>query len=187
MALPSSSFAPSIYSDNIDPLLSNCFSVPPSNVPESYSTAPVVSSLLPPSLRRVGGRRKEWALWSEMTKTEFIEWWLTTQYATTLPNPGQVHWDGVGQSSKAWECFDQVANITSGEPKVLCRRCGDFLQHPWRHGPSGMSRHLKKDKCKEVGRQANIQLMMAQRAVSSDEKGESKAKVKKNTKFSFLF
>jgi hypothetical protein len=49
-----------------------------------------------------------------------------------------------------------------------------------------MSRHLKKDKCKEAGRQANIQLMIAQRAVTSDEKGESEAKVK-NTKFSSHF
>lgn len=152
MAIPSSSYALSINSDSIDPPLSDCFSALPSRAPESQSTAPVVPHVLPPSIRRVGDRRKEWALWTEMTKTEFIEWWLTTQYATDMSNPGQINWDGTGQSSKAWEFFDQVAYITSGQPKVLCRRCGDVLQHPWRHGLSGMGRHLKKDICKEKAR-----------------------------------
>ena len=78
MAFPSSSINLSITSDSIDPLLSD---FTPSEVTESQSTAPIISDPPPPSIKRVGpDREKEWALWSDMSKTEFIEWWLTTQY-----------------------------------------------------------------------------------------------------------
>ena len=78
--------AQSNYSDSIDALLpSDSFSFEPelSKPNESQLTEPNTTQLLLPlSIQRTGDRRKDWALWTEMTKSEFIEWWLTTQYGT---------------------------------------------------------------------------------------------------------
>jgi hypothetical protein len=66
----------SFYSD-IDPiLLSDSFSFEPSELTESQTTE--LTSLppplpLPPSIQRIRDRMKQWALWTEMTKADFIK------------------------------------------------------------------------------------------------------------------
>ena len=111
IAFPSSSINLSITSDSIDPLLSD---FTPSEVTESQSTAPIISEPPPPSIERVGpDREKEQALWSDMSKTKFIKWWLTTQYGLK-PKGERPHWDKRGYTSELWHNFDQVAHIKTG-------------------------------------------------------------------------
>jgi hypothetical protein len=152
MAFPSESFTPSIYSDSIDPLLSD---FTPSEAPESQSTELITPLILPSSLQRVGGR-KEYALWTDINKTEFIEWWLTTQYATTSPYTKRVRWDRKGQSSKVWSYFNQIANIQNGTPMVICKRCDMILTHPVQNGTTGMGKHYNSSTYKTKSKQATI-------------------------------
>lgn len=76
MAYPPDLASSSIFSDNINPLLpSDSFSFDLSELTEpteSQLTEPNITQL-PLSVQRVGDRTKDWALWTEMTKTEFIE------------------------------------------------------------------------------------------------------------------
>src|ERR1700757_3854437 len=121
MAPPISSSTASIYSDSIDPLLSDCFSIAPSEATESQSTVPIICEPPPQSIERVGPNQiKEWGLWSDMPKTEFIEWWLTTQYGMK-PKRERPQWDKRGYTSEAWRYFNQVAYIETGEPKAICK------------------------------------------------------------------
>jgi hypothetical protein len=152
MALPSESFTSSIYSDSIDPLL---FSFTPSEPPESQSTEPITPLTLPSSLQYVGGR-KEYALWMDTTKTEFIEWWLSTPYAATSPYAKRVRWDRKGHSSKVWSYFNQIANIHNGTPMVICKRCHIILTHPVQNGTTGMGKHYNSSACKIQSKQATI-------------------------------
>jgi hypothetical protein len=158
MAYPSDAMSQSFYSD-IDPILpSDSFSFEPSELTESQTTE--LTSLpppLPPSIQRIGDRTKQWALWTEMTKTEFIKWWLTTQYATK-PEAKRVHWDRKRLSSSVWPYFDQVANIQTGQPKVRCKQCGLLFGHPSTHGTNTLKRHYEQGRCqKNQGKQINIQ------------------------------
>jgi hypothetical protein len=99
-----------------------------------------------------------------MTNTEFIQWWLSTQYGS-MPEAQRVHWDRKGYKADVWPSFNQVANIQSGQPKVVCKQCGLMLDHPFLNGTSGMKRHKQRGNCqKKKGKQANIQHLM-QKAV----------------------
>lgn len=151
------------YSDSIDPILlsdSFSFELDLSEPTESQLTEPdTTQPLLPLSIQRIGDRLKEWALWTEMTKTEFIEWWLTTQYGTK-PEAKRIHWDKKGRLSDIWTHFDQIANIYSGKPKIVCKRCGIILEHPVLNGTSGMHRHWKNGQCQRKSKQTNIQHLM---------------------------
>lgn len=163
MAFPSSSFTSSIHSDSIDPLLSDytpsrVFTI--SEAPESQSTELITSLSLPSSLQRISGGKKEYALWTVMNKTEFINWWLTTQYATTSPHAKRVRWDKQGQTAKIWSYFDQVANIQDGTPMVTCKRCDTILTHPVQNGTTGMGKHHHSSACKTKRHQGNIEQLI---------------------------
>lgn len=157
--------AQSNYSDSIDALLpSDSFSFEPelSEPNESQLTEPNTTQLLLPlSIQRTGDRRKDWALWTEMTKSEFIEWWLTTQYGTK-PEAKRIRWDKKGFQSDVWAQFDQIAHIYTGKPKVICRKCGVILEHPVSNGTSAMGRHQKNGLCQRKTKQTNIKHLMQQ-------------------------
>ena len=105
MAQSSDPMSQSIYSDSIDPLLlSDSFSFEPTE-PTNSQTTELSLLPLPPSIQRVGDRTKDWALWTEMTKSEFIEWWLTTQYGSK-PDAQRIYWDKKGYTSEIWTSFD---------------------------------------------------------------------------------
>jgi hypothetical protein len=94
-----------------------------------------------------------------MSKTEFIEWWLTTQYGIK-PKRERPQWDKRGYTSEAWRHFDQVAHIETGQPKAICKACGLIIDHPMIPNKKGikprtnaLKRHTK-DKCR--GKQRNI-------------------------------
>lgn len=157
MAFPSSSFAASTNSDNIDPLLSDCFSIPPSEAPESQITVLTEPLPIPPSLKRVGFGRNQCVLWSNMTRAEFIEWWLTTTFATTDPTAKRLKWDQKNRSSEVWSSFEQAAMVDDGKPMVICKLCDTLLSHSWINGTSGMKHHLEKG-CKRKIKRKQTQL-----------------------------
>lgn len=112
---------------------------------------------LPPSLTRVGpDRRKAFFLYDMAEHTEWVEWWLQTDYG----RKSKIHWDTARQST-LWSNFHQVAQSTDGAPKVMCKRCEKILEHPHSvgpgqagyHGTSTMAKHLKSASCqRSVGR-----------------------------------
>src|ERR1700756_4147101 len=92
-----------------------------------------------------------------MTKTEFIEWWLTTQYGSK-PEAKRLHWDRKGHISPIWTNFNQIANIQTGKPIVIYKNCDMILGHPVSNGTSPLRRYLKGGRCqKRKGKQGNIQ------------------------------
>jgi hypothetical protein len=115
---------------------------------------PAVPPTVPSILERVGpDRRKAYTLYNEMAHNEFVEWWLQTDYGTR----SKINWDS-NHLSDIWRHFDQVAHNVDGAPKVMCKRCGQILEHPYSknkdrkgrdtgHGLSTMTRHLKTASC----------------------------------------
>ena len=156
MAFPSSSFAASTNSDNIDPLLSDCFSIPPSEAPESQITVLTSRYLFPPPLNALVLAGTS-VLWSNMTRAEIIEWWLTTTFATTDPTAKRLKWHQKNRSSEVWSSFEQAAMVDDGKPMVICKLCDTLLSHSWINGTSGMKHHLEKG-CKRKIKRKQTQL-----------------------------
>jgi len=149
---------------------------------QSFSQQTIISLpdsefLLPPpiptSLTRVGlGLKKIWILYEMDKKTEFIEWWLQTLSRREAPkDKKKFRFETDGNKAEVWKHFDQVAHHTSGEPKVMCRRCSKTLDHPaWTgNGTNSMRRHWDSDKCLksltragQKSKQPNIQRLMEQ-------------------------
>src|SRR5271156_4146061 len=110
--------------------------------------------IIPSSLERVGPKRvKQYVLYKAMNRQDFIEWWIQTQHGGELnklntEEKEKVKWDGDGLSSDVWQHFHQVAHKNTGEPKVMCKRCGKILNHPHSsgHGTNAMKRHWEKTK-----------------------------------------
>lgn len=153
MAFPSSSFTQSICSDSIDPILSDCFSIPPSSLPESQPTTPIISEP-PPVLERVG-TKKNYILWSDMNKALFIQWWLTTTYRAR-PEAEHPRWGKRGLTSEVWRYFEQGAEVQTGHPCVSCKDCSLILSFSPRNRTNAMLRHRERCLPKGKQRQGNI-------------------------------
>lgn len=106
---------------------------------------------LPLTFTRVGpDRRKAFFLYDMAEHTEWVDWWLQTDYGRR----SKIHWDTARQAA-IWSNFHQVAQITDGAPKVMCKRCEKILEHPHsvRPGQSGyqgtstITKHLKSASC----------------------------------------
>ncbi|KAL2694983.1 hypothetical protein AAEP93_002551, partial [Penicillium crustosum] len=93
-----------------------------------------------------------------MTHTEWVDWWLQTDFG----RKSKIHWDSNHQSD-VWGRFNQVANSIDGAPKVMCKNCGQILEHPYTihphptgdrkaqyHGTSTMSKHIKSAGCRKA-------------------------------------
>ena len=118
---------------------------------------PAPRPIVPSSLTRVGpGRSKAYVLYTRMVHEEFVQWWLETEYGRTR----KLEWEAPHPSA-IWEQFDQVADGVSGTAKVMCKRCGQILEHPYslnpktasRHGTSTITRHLKTASCVQSARE----------------------------------
>lgn len=115
----------------------------------------LLTSKAPLSLKRAGfGGSSPFVLYPEMDNTQFIEWWLTTQYGDPKRMEPKKPLDWARKrTSKHWKDFVQVAHEDTGRPKILCQRCGTILDHPnWNPSgpPSGTSclqRHLNSHTC----------------------------------------
>jgi len=171
-----SDFASSLYDGDIDTLTY----LAPSNQPvtpaqsssqqtfdvfDSEFLRPVIPLVVPSSLTRVGpDRRKAFVLYNEMTHSDWVDWWLQTDYG----RKSKIHWDSSHQSD-IWSHFPQVAHGTDGAPKVMCKRCGQILEPPYslskgadgkdqRHGLSTMKRHLKTAGCQKANKGHNAEI-----------------------------
>lgn len=109
---------------------------------------PQAPPTIPPSLTRLGpDRRKAYVLYDGTMHTEWVDWWLETDYGKT----SKLRWDA-NYHSEIWKQFHQVALGSDGMPKVMCKRCGQILEHPssplraggtTRYGTSTLLRHRK--------------------------------------------
>lgn len=152
-------FSSSIYDGDLDNLV--LYNHPTPELSESQETLqsveaflrPAVPSQIPSSLTRVGpGRVKNYLLYDQMTHNEWVSWWLETGFGKKVNIP----WDATHQST-TWNDFHQVAHSSDGAPKVMCKRCGQILEHPnfirekdgrkQRQGTSTMKTHLKTIAC----------------------------------------
>ncbi|KAJ5316460.1 hypothetical protein N7476_006767 [Penicillium atrosanguineum] len=146
----------SITSDSIDPLLSDCcFSIPPSSVPESQSTAPITTEP-PPILERVRPKRN-YILWTAMNKAIFIQWWLITTYGQK-PRAEHPRWDKRGLISEG-------AEISTSRPCITCKDCGQIYAYSPKNGTNIMTRH--RERCLPKGKlnQRNIQAAIRTQAL----------------------
>lgn len=101
---------------------------------------PIPPPSVPPSLERVGpGRSIEFVLYSDMSKDEFVAWWLETEFGRKK----RLHWSG-NRTAACWQHFDQVSNAKTGKPGAKCRQCHKVLDHPanGRYGTTALHRHL---------------------------------------------
>ncbi|KAJ5982330.1 hypothetical protein N7451_012430 [Penicillium sp. IBT 35674x] len=85
----------------------------------------------------------------DTSRTQFVEWWLTTEFGQKKDLRRTINWDSDQKKSAAWSSFDQVAHSKTGEPKVMCKRCRAVIIHPGdkRSGPSPMKNHLTSAQC----------------------------------------
>lgn len=164
----SDSLSSSIYDSNIDNIAylpSDAPQLLTSDLSSSQQTfdsfdpeflRPRPPPLIPSSLTRVGpDRRKAYVLYDEMVYTDWVDWWLQTDFG----KQSKIRWDSKHQSD-VWKAFHQVANGSDGAPKVMCKRCGQILEHPqtlcqgtnMRHGTSTMNKHLKGINCRKATR-----------------------------------
>ncbi|KAJ5742366.1 uncharacterized protein N7511_001761 [Penicillium nucicola] len=107
------------------------------------------------NLTRFAPDRRHWVLYETAQENDFLSWWLETEYGQQLTKNGQYNfrWSTESRSSKVWRHFDQVAEVGSGRPKVVCRSCLAPLNHPHHphhksHGTSTMGKHLKSTSCR---------------------------------------
>lgn len=115
--------------------------------------------------QRVGpGRIGTYFLFDAMNHSNWVDWWLQTDYGSTNT---MIPWDSQhGAASETWKQYEQVAHVVSGSPKVMCKRCGLILEHPYgtkkqtsngkstekvnRHGTTTITRHLETAACKKA-------------------------------------
>lgn len=85
----------------------------------------------------------------DTSRTQFVEWWLTTEFGQKKDLRRTINWDSDQKKSVAWSLFDQVAHSKMGEPKVMCKRCCAVVIHPGykRSGLSPMKNYLTSAQC----------------------------------------
>ena len=156
-----SAFSSSIYDSDFDNYTHNHPFI--SDLSKSQETLPSFETdflrpSLPPSIpstfTRVGpGRKKVYFLYDEMLHNDWVSWWLETGFGKKQ----HISWDAKHQSS-TWDTFHQVAHSSDGTAKVMCKRCGQILEHPnfvretkdgkkQRQGTSTMKGHLSSAGC----------------------------------------
>jgi hypothetical protein len=58
------------------------------------------------TLRWIGpDNKKLWVLYSEMSKNDFINWWLQIEYGGQLDHQKKIRWDAK-RSSSAWDNYN---------------------------------------------------------------------------------
>lgn len=167
-----SDFASSLYDGEIDnltyPTSSNHPATPSGSqtlvdVLDPTFLRPAISPLIPSPLvipscfQRVGpNRRKAYVLYDMTRHTEWVDWWLQTDYGAK----SKISWDSA-HLSNAWRDFVQVAHSADGAAKIMCKRCNKILEHPHttrimadgrvtRHGTSTMVRHSGTKGCQRT-------------------------------------
>lgn len=131
-----------------------------SSVPDPDFLRPPPPPPIPDTLQLVGpDRTKGYILYSNMSKDDFVTWWLRTDFGKGRRN----HWDSIHQSD-CWKHFEQVADKKTGKPAVMCNQCGKILDHPanGRTGTSSMNKHIRGVNCRRAAsKKPNIKHLMA--------------------------
>lgn len=115
-------------------------------------------------LKRVGpNRRKNWVLYEPENSMEFLIWWAKTEYGQVLNSEGRsrIKWSIESHYAEVWRHFDQVADILTGRPKVICKSCSTLLDHPQhkKHGTSTMGKHQKSKSCRKGQKRTHRQTL----------------------------
>ncbi|CAG8360902.1 unnamed protein product, partial [Penicillium salamii] len=149
-----SDFTSSFYGENDDSQILNSSASQLTQDPwEPNFLRPNAPLPIPPSLTCVGpDRQKSFVLYNTMVHSEWVDWWLETEYGAK----SKIKWDSQRHTA-IWDNYHQVAHITNGAPKVMCKRCSKVLEHPYTpsacgekinyHGTSTMQKHLKTAAC----------------------------------------
>jgi hypothetical protein len=161
-----SNFASSIYDGEIDNLSYLTTPNPPATPSGSQYTLDAseqdflrpLRPVVPSSFTRVGpDQRKAFILYERMAHSEWVDWWLQTDYG----RKSKINWDST-RHAEIWSQFHQVAHNMDGAPKVMCQRCDAILEHPYTvnpkakgkaqyHGTSTIQRRLKTAGCLKAG------------------------------------
>ncbi|KAJ6090678.1 hypothetical protein N7499_003392 [Penicillium canescens] len=154
MSQQTQDYSSSFYGDNIDPLLAPDILISQQTAPTSRSLGSDQISTRPHSCPEI---IKDWVLYTEMNKDEFVEWWLTTSIRSDLYEKSHQFFDVKKRHSDGWRSFHQVAHTRTGDPRILCKECGQLLDHPSRkgNGTTPMTRHLKGAKCQKLASHAS--------------------------------
>ncbi|EED14180.1 conserved hypothetical protein [Talaromyces stipitatus ATCC 10500] len=119
---------------------------------------PILS--IPDILTRVGpGRTKTFVLYSDMSKDEFVAWWLNTEFGKKK----KINWS-YQHIASCWSQFDQVADGKTGKPGAMCNQCFKVLEHPayCRSGTSSLNKHISGPTCrKSSSKKPNIKQLLA--------------------------
>jgi hypothetical protein len=76
---------------------------------------------IPPTLSTLTtADRITWVVFSLMAKSEFLDWWLTTQYGMKDGLEKTGVWGRKKQNSELWSHFDEVAHSQTRKPYLLC-------------------------------------------------------------------
>ncbi|KAJ5413633.1 hypothetical protein N7509_000260 [Penicillium cosmopolitanum] len=110
-------------------------------------------SISPPKIfEHVGPlRKKSFVLWTEMVNDEFVAWWLKTEFGSRI-NRNLFEDKRGAQTAECWKHFHQVAAISDGEPRVMCKTCDHTLTNPadGHRGTSSMNKHYQGSvKCRK--------------------------------------
>lgn len=169
-----SDFASSLYDGEIDnisyPTSSNYLATPSGSqytldVSDQDFIGPNIPLAAPSFFTRVGpDRRKVFILYDRMAHSDWVEWWLQTDFG----RKSKINWDST-RHAEIWSHYRQVAHSADGALKVMCQRCGAILEHPYTvnpkadgkiqyHGTSTMQKNLKTAGCLkcERGKRAEI-------------------------------
>jgi hypothetical protein len=148
MAQQIQDYSSSFYGDNIDPLLEPDILISHQTGPTSSSLGSDHISTRPHSCPEI---IKDWVLYTEMNKDEFVEWWLTTSIGSELYEKSHQIFDAKKRHSDVWRSFHEVVHTRTGDPRNLC------LDHPSRkgNGTTPMIRHLRGDKCQKLASHAS--------------------------------
>ena len=118
-----SDFASSLYDGEIDNLSFLTPLNPPATPGSQYTLDTSDQDFLRPNLRpavpssftRVGpDRRKAFVLYEKMAHTEWVDWWLQTDFG----RKSKINWDST-RHAEIWTNFHQVAHNIDGPPNVI--------------------------------------------------------------------
>jgi hypothetical protein len=119
-----SNFASSIYDGEIDNLSYLTTPNPPATPSSSQYTLDAskqdflrpLRPVVPSSFTRVGpDRRKAFVLYERIAHSEWVDWWLQTDYG----RKSKINWDST-RHAEIWSQFHQVTHNMDGAPKVIC-------------------------------------------------------------------
>lgn len=81
--------------------------------------------------------------------SSWMQWWKNTQY--NRKHEIKIDWQLKRMTADIWEFLVPVAEVTTGKPWILCRRCIQAIAHPSlkNAGTSSLKKHLSSRMCQK--------------------------------------